>query len=519
MRQRAFAMVCVAMFLFATTLVAQVQFSGSAPPKIRLGAVSGGVTTDVDAGMAAVFIPVTPCRLVDTRLANGPYGGPKLIGTRTFNMINGPCADIPSGAVAYAVSLGVTQNTTGGFITAWPTGSPKPLVAQITWSAGQTLSTGAVIAAGTDDSVDVASGVSTHFTMDLNGYYIGDAAMNSGQRLTLFGDDQYGMVEGFNFNTSSSWATGLWGEVSGSQDFTSGAYAVANSEVGITNGLWGATSSADAGAAGVIGRAGAAAWYDIDYLPGVYGVADGNQFALGVLGQSTYAGVAGMRVDSGGTVLTSGFVGSTGSDGFWTGFNMTALGTKSFVEPDPNEAGAVIKYVALEGPEAGTYFRGKAAARNGRAVISVPSDFRDVTHEEGLTVQITPIGGSADYHVASYNLHEIVVRTSKDIEFFYTVNGVRRAFKDFMPRQREPEERYFVPASSATRIEEITTNPEIQRRLIANGTFNADGSVNMSMAESRGWAAEWRAQAEAKKEKPQRRGHDLKKVTKSKKKN
>ena len=42
---------------------------------------------------ALLFVPMTPCRVVDTRWANGPFGGPPIqIGTyRTFVIPNSPC--------------------------------------------------------------------------------------------------------------------------------------------------------------------------------------------------------------------------------------------------------------------------------------------------------------------------------------------------------------------------------------------------------------------------------------------
>jgi len=46
----------------------------------------------------------------------------------------------------------------------------------------------------------------------------------------------------------------------------------------------------------------------------------------------------------------------------------------------------------LEGPEAGTYFRGRARFSHGMARIEAPESFRLVTDEKSLTVQITPIG-------------------------------------------------------------------------------------------------------------------------------
>src|SRR5438552_15015424 len=54
------------------------------------------------------FVPVTPCRVADTRNANGPFGGPILSGNtiRGFAMSAGAC-NIPSNAMAYSLNFTV----------------------------------------------------------------------------------------------------------------------------------------------------------------------------------------------------------------------------------------------------------------------------------------------------------------------------------------------------------------------------------------------------------------------------
>src|SRR5271170_7913148 len=54
------------------------------------------------------FVPVNPCRVVDTRNAIGPFGGPALgAGTsREFNIPQSACK-IPSSAVAYSLNVTV----------------------------------------------------------------------------------------------------------------------------------------------------------------------------------------------------------------------------------------------------------------------------------------------------------------------------------------------------------------------------------------------------------------------------
>ncbi len=152
-----------------------------------------------------------------------------------------------------------------------------------------------------------------------------------------------------------------------------------------------------------------------------------------------------------------------------------------------------IRYVALEGPEAGTYFRGTSSTVNGEAVIPVPESFRIVTAEEGMTVQLTTVGGFAQMTVMSQDLDQIVVRSTRDVTFHYLVNGIRRAFKDW---QVISEGIDFRPASPDQKMPSWVTE-EAKKRLIANGTYNADGTVNMTTAERLGWAQTWREQAAA----------------------
>ena len=50
-------------------------------------------------------------------------------------------------------------------------------------------------------------------------------------------------------------------------------------------------------------------------------------------------------------------------------------GAKYFIAPDPSNPAREVRFIALEGNEAGTYFRGTANTVNGVAVIEVPEDF------------------------------------------------------------------------------------------------------------------------------------------------
>jgi len=242
-------------------------------------------------------------------------------------------------------------------------------------------------------------------------------------------------------------------------------------------------------------------------VPGYTGAGvRGESNLVGVLGiavgtSAFRQGVAGSLVNSSGGEVAWGALGSVpGTDptcvgggscggpwGVFAGGNIGATGTKHFLDPHPTDPSLVIAYVSLEGPEAGTYFRGRGRIQNGIARIAVPEHFRFVTDPEGLTVQITPIGPMASFSVVKYDLNEIVVQSSRNVEFFYMVNGVRAAFKDIVPVRRGNE---FAPRSADARMPEWLSQAQKQV-LIQNGTYRPDGTVNMETARRLRWDSVW----------------------------
>jgi len=199
-------------------------------------------------------------------------------------------------------------------------------------------------------------------------------------------------------------------------------------------------------------------------------------------------GTEGFRLTDNAEIVTGGVLGWNATVGIQAFGNTAATGTKSFIEPHPTDASKLIRYISLEGNEAGTYFRGREKFQNGIAVIDVPDDFRIVTDKEGLSIQVTPIGQMATVAVESIGLDRIVVRGSRNVEFFYTVNGVRRAYKQYGPIAENEKE--FVPHSSDEPMPLYL--PEVlKQRLISNGTYRPDGTVNLETARRLGWDKVW----------------------------
>jgi hypothetical protein len=122
----------------------------------------------------ADFYTLSPCRLVDTRLAPGPLGGPALVaGTPRIFAVFGHCR-IPLSASAISLGVAVVSPTVAGHLTFGPAGIPLPGTSTLNYTAGQTRSNNVVVSLGADGGFTVyahqASGTA-HLVVDATGYF------------------------------------------------------------------------------------------------------------------------------------------------------------------------------------------------------------------------------------------------------------------------------------------------------------------------------------------------------------
>ena len=122
------------------------------------------------------FYTLTPCRVLDTRGAVGPLGGPALSGgiVRNFTLTGGACA-VPATAKSVSINATVTQPTAQGHVVLFPTGGAVPLASTINFRAGQTRANNAIVPLGTNGMISAVSGQpsgnTVHFILDVNGYF------------------------------------------------------------------------------------------------------------------------------------------------------------------------------------------------------------------------------------------------------------------------------------------------------------------------------------------------------------
>ncbi len=446
------------------------------PPSETQRANAGIVSTDAADGSGNIAVQVNQgAGSVDFTVdVNGYY-------------YNGLVADMPVGDI-----FGVSGDKAGGGVLVG--------VNQETSVAGSTGVNGVTNSSGSNSAgvfgiagAGLTYGVfGLNFSTTFNAAGVHGEANGNGQTIGVEGVCASG-PPGSLCTGAAGRGIGGGGYFTGSGDGGYGVHGIATSTSGIGFGVIGNESSTALDSAGVRGMDASGAPAPLGstgYTP--TGVRGESTTGVGTLGVSRFEGVAGTRVDSSGTLVAGGILGcSSGgcAGGPWGVFaigTLGATGAKSFVKVHPTDPTKVIRYVSLEGPEAGTYFRGTEETRNGMAVIQVPESFRLVTDSEGLTVQLTPLGELATMAVVSEDLNQIVVRSSHDVKFHYLVNGVRQTFKDW----QVIVDGGYMPESPRQKLP-ASFSDEQKRRLVANGTYNADGTVNMTTAERVGWTKIW----------------------------
>jgi hypothetical protein len=119
------------------------------------------------------FVPIPPCRLVDTRIPASSLGGPSLQAgtTRSFPVLSGSCG-IPANASAYSFNVTVVPAGFLGYLTVWPTGVAQPVASTVNSYLGVAVANAAIVSAGTNGAVSVYATNPTDVILDINGYFV-----------------------------------------------------------------------------------------------------------------------------------------------------------------------------------------------------------------------------------------------------------------------------------------------------------------------------------------------------------
>jgi hypothetical protein len=121
-----------------------------------------------------LFVPMTPCRVADTRNATGPFGGPSMTGgsTRTFTVPGSTACSIPATAAAWSLNVTAVPHGVLGYVTIWPAGESQPVVSTLNSYLGEVKANAAIVPAGENGAVNVFASDATDIVLDIDGYFV-----------------------------------------------------------------------------------------------------------------------------------------------------------------------------------------------------------------------------------------------------------------------------------------------------------------------------------------------------------
>ncbi len=118
---------------------------------------------------AGDYVPLSPSRILDTRASTGAVGA----GTAITVPVAGFGGVPPQGADAVVFNLTGTGPTASTFVTAYPSGEPRPTASNLNLSAGETAPNLVIAKLGDDGAVQLYNaGGSTHLIVDVLGYLV-----------------------------------------------------------------------------------------------------------------------------------------------------------------------------------------------------------------------------------------------------------------------------------------------------------------------------------------------------------
>jgi hypothetical protein len=123
----------------------------------------------------ALFSPLAPCRVVDTRDPERPSGlGLPALGaweTRTFRVAS--TCGVPADATALAANVTVAEAAAAGSLTIWPTGDVRPVASAVSFAAGRIRACFSAVTLGAGATFEVYNGSpgAVHVVVDVAGAF------------------------------------------------------------------------------------------------------------------------------------------------------------------------------------------------------------------------------------------------------------------------------------------------------------------------------------------------------------
>jgi hypothetical protein len=140
--------------------------------------VNGWFTDSTPGGTGSWFRPVTPTRILDSRVGTGGFVTPwgpasgRVVGVAGFGGVP-PMTD-PNPPTAVVANLTVTNTTAASTLTAWPDGAALPTTSDVNWPQAGTVPNPVIVQVGPSGNVDLHNAAGcTDVIVDVVGWFTG----------------------------------------------------------------------------------------------------------------------------------------------------------------------------------------------------------------------------------------------------------------------------------------------------------------------------------------------------------
>ncbi len=146
-------------------------------------------------GAGGEYHPVSPARVLDTRVANSPAAGAHRFGSSFdvqlagANALDGTPSGIPaSGVLAVVANITVVDPQQPGFLTAYPSGTSLPLAANVNFAPGRNVPNLSLVRPGANGAASIYLGPghatgAAHVVIDVVGWFSSSSSAERGARL------------------------------------------------------------------------------------------------------------------------------------------------------------------------------------------------------------------------------------------------------------------------------------------------------------------------------------------------
>jgi spore germination protein YaaH len=128
-------------------------------------------------GIPTTYVPLTPARILDTRVGNGLSNVFSSHVARTLAVTNR--GGVPANAIAVTGNLTVTGQTSSGYLYVGPSATNNPTSSTLNFPVGDDRANGVTVALGSGGTLGVtfvapSPGPTTHVIFDVTGYFVPD---------------------------------------------------------------------------------------------------------------------------------------------------------------------------------------------------------------------------------------------------------------------------------------------------------------------------------------------------------